>query len=144
MRHFNKQKVMCAVFITLHLSCDVFLLSSLAFHILIFSSDYKANWNQTLQELCLWGPLQIFILNLYLTRKMAAMGNSLSKISLSCTFSGVWFYFSPLFCLHSIERFPSKFVSIAEVNRRFIDILLCLGSILNVFHNKIQCILNIL
>ena len=138
MRHFNKQKV------TLHLSCDVFPLSSVAFHILIFSSDYKANWNQTLQELCLWGPLQIFILNLYLTRKMAAMGNSLSNISLSCTFSGVWFYFSPLFCLHSIERFPSKFVSIAEVNSWFIDILLCLGSILNVFHNKIQCILNIL
>jgi hypothetical protein len=43
--------------------------------------------------------------------------------------------------LHSIERFPANFVSITEVNSRFIHIHPCLGSILNVFHNKMQCIL---
>ena len=36
------------------------------------------------------------------------------------------------------ERFPANFVSIAEVNIQFIHMHLCLGSILNVFHNKIQ------
>ena len=39
-----------------------------------------------------------------------------------------------------IERFPANFVSIAEVNIQFIHMHPCLGSILNVFQNKIQCI----
>ena len=44
------------------------------------------------------------------------------------------------FCLHSIERFRAIYFSIAEVNIRFIHMHPCLGSILIVFHNKIQCI----
>ena len=47
---------------------------------------------------------------------------------------------SSLFCLHSIKRFPAKLFSVGEVNCRFIDIHPCIGSILIVFHNKIQCI----
>ena len=42
-----------------------------------------------------------------------------------------------------MEHFPTKLFSIAEENCRFIDIHSCLGSILNVFHNKMQCILYI-
>jgi hypothetical protein len=34
------------------------------------------------------------------------------------------------------EHFPAKFISIVEVNCRFIDIYLCLGSILNAFHKE--------
>ena len=37
--------------------------------------------------------------------------------------------------------FPAKLFSI-EVNCRFIDIHPCLGSILNVFHNKLQYFIN--
>ena len=55
-------------------------------------------------------------------------------------------HLTPLFCLHSIERFPAKLFSIAEVNCRFIDAHLCLGSILNVFiirYNVFhKCIIN--
>ena len=34
------------------------------------------------------------------------------------------------------EHFPTKLFSIVEVNCRFIDIYICLGSILIAFHNK--------
>ena len=65
-----------------------------------------------------------------------------SLIYLSCTFSRAWIYFSLniFVLLHSIERFPAKLFSVGEVNCRFIHIHPCIGSILIVFHNKIQCI----
>jgi hypothetical protein len=44
------------------------------------------------------------------------------------------------FCLHSIERFPAIYFSLAEVNIRFIHMQPYLGSISYVFHHKVQCI----
>jgi hypothetical protein len=42
-----------------------------------------------------------------------------------------------LFTFH--RAFSRTFVSIAEVNIQFIHMHSCLGSILNVFHNKMHC-----
>ena len=70
-----------------------------------------------------------------------------SEISLSCTFCRCLILFLTFISCYlivlftfQIERFPANFVSIAEVNIQFIHMHPCLGSILNVFHNKIQCI----
>jgi hypothetical protein len=68
-----------------------------------------------------------------------------SDISLSCTFSGVWFYFSlnTFDCLHSIEHFLTKLFSIAEVNSGFIDVH-PYGGWLRPFEKKKFCSLNII
>ena len=65
----------------------------------------------------------------------------MSEISLCCTFSGVWFYFSlntiVFFTFHRAFSRKIVFHSWSKLS-----IYPCLGIIFNVFHNKIQSIIN--
>jgi hypothetical protein len=92
-----------------------------------------------------WVRFQSFSNSASLVRERLKSYPRVSEISLSCTLPGVRFYMSHTkppnsFCLHSIERFPAIYFSIAKVYIRFIHMQPYFGSISNVFHHKVQCI----